>query len=98
MEAFDKQGIFYRQSDLTKSEIYLESLPLFSQGCVDLLDIKPLTLELQQLERRTARSGRDSVDHPPGGRDDYSNACCGALTLVAQQDRHRLEMVKLIGA
>ena len=95
-ELFDKHGITYRHSELTKSEIYLESLPLFSQGVVELLDIQPLTLELMQLERRTSRSGRDSVDHPPSGHDDLANSCCGALVLVAQRDRHTAYMVKIL--
>lgn len=82
-EQFQRQGVHYRHSDLTKSELYLESLPLFAQGCVDLLDSQPLTVELMQLERRTSRSGRDSVDHPPGGRDDHANAVCGVLSLLA---------------
>lgn len=82
-EAFSKEGIYYKHSELTKSECYLESLPLFSQGCVDLLDVPALTMELSQLERRTARSGKDSVDHPPQGRDDHANAACGCLALMA---------------
>ena len=69
-EAFSKEGIYYKHSELTKSECYLESLPLFSQGVIDLLDVPALTMELMQLERRTSRSGKDSVDHPPQGRDD----------------------------
>lgn len=94
-EAFDKNGISYKHSELTKSEIYLESLPLFSQGCVDLLDIQPLTVELMQLERRTSRNGRDAVDHPPGGRDDLANSCCGALVLLTQASRHTVKMVNM---
>jgi hypothetical protein len=31
------------------------------------------------LERRTSRSGRDSVDHAPGAHDDVANAVAGAL-------------------
>lgn len=85
IEAFSKESIHYQHSELTKSELYLEALPLFTQGCVDLLDVPALTTELMQLERRTARSGKDSVDHPPGGRDDHANACCGALALLAAQ-------------
>ena len=83
VEAFAKEGIHYKHSEFTKSELYLESLPLFSQGAIDLLDYQPLMLELMQLERRTARSGRDSVDHPPQGHDDYANAACGALVLAS---------------
>jgi hypothetical protein len=86
VEAFRKEGIRYQHAELTKSELYLESLPLFSQGVVDLLDYQPLLLELQALERRTSRSGRDSVDHPPQGRDDHANACCGVFSLLAAQE------------
>src|SRR6478735_867284 len=38
--------------------------------------------ELGNLERRTARGGRDSIDHPPGGKDDLANAAAGALVYV----------------
>jgi ribosomal protein L37AE/L43A len=44
-----------------------------------LLDNKKLISELSSLERRTGRSGRDSIDHPPGGHDDMANAAAGAL-------------------
>lgn len=92
--AFERQGVSYWHSELSKSEIYLESLPLFTTGAVDLLDYQPLLLELQQLERRTSKSGRDSVDHPPQGHDDYANAACGALVLAVRQEQHALYMVK----
>ena len=93
-ESFSQCGITYRHSELTKSELYLEVLPLFAQGCIDLLDLQPLLAELLQLERRTSRNGRDSVDHPPGAgsRDDLANSCCGALTLCSQQGRHQIQM------
>jgi len=77
--AFARHGIGYKHSELTKSALYLECLPLFAQGGVDLLDVRLLTTQLMQLERRTSRSGKDSVDHPSPGHDDYANACCGAL-------------------
>lgn len=96
VEAFRKAGIHYRHSDLTKSELYLECLPLFAQGAVDLLDAPPLQMQLQQLERRTSRSGRDSVDHPPGGHDDHANACCGVLALLAAQSRQVAYMIPVI--
>ena len=34
---------------------------------------------------RTARGGKDSVDHPPNGHDDLANAACGALVLTTAQ-------------
>lgn len=85
IEAFAQHGITYRHSERTKSELYLEALPLFATGVVDLLDVHPLVVELMQLERRTSRSGKDSVDHPPNGRDDLANSCCGCLALLAAQ-------------
>jgi hypothetical protein len=38
-----------------------------------------LLRELRLLERHTHRSGKDSIDHPKNGRDDYANAVCGCL-------------------
>jgi hypothetical protein len=96
VSSFRQQGITYKHSELSKSELYLEALPLFMTNCAELLDVRKLTMELQQLERRTARSGKDSVDHPPQGHDDYANACCGALSLCTQRVSE-VRMVKLIG-
>jgi len=64
-EAFRNHEIHYRLSDRTKSELYLEALPLFATGSVRLLDHRRLVTQLAQLERKTHRSGKDSVDHPP---------------------------------
>jgi hypothetical protein len=97
VEAFAKEGIHYKHSEFTKSQLYLESLPLFAQGAVDLLDYQPLLLELMQLERRTARSGKDSVDHPPGGRDDHANSCCGCLAVLASSGSLQACMVDIVG-
>jgi hypothetical protein len=95
-ESFARQGILYKHSELTASECYLEALPLFMTGCVELLDIRKLTMELQQLERRTGRSGKDSVSHPPSGHDDLANSCCGALSLCTQH-RSEIHAVKFTG-
>lgn len=81
--AFRRHGIEYKPSELTRSEIYLETLPLFSQGRVDLLDLPVLRTQLLLLERRTRAGGRDSVDHPRGAHDDHANSACGALRLAA---------------
>ncbi|WP_148360629.1 hypothetical protein [Acidisphaera rubrifaciens] len=47
-----------------------------------LLDVPRLTAQLCALERRTARGGRDSIDHAPGAHDDLANAAAGALVQV----------------
>jgi hypothetical protein len=52
---------------------------------VDLLDNARLIAQLVQLERRTARGGRDSIDHPAGGHDDLANAAAGAVVLAAKK-------------
>ena len=38
--------------------------------------------QLCGLDRRTARGGRDSIDHAPGGHDDLANAVAGAAALA----------------
>jgi hypothetical protein len=82
-EQFRKWGVEYVTSEHTKSEIYLESLPLLNSGKVELLDHPKLINQLIGLERRTARSGKDSIDHAPGSHDDVVNAACGALLMAS---------------
>ncbi len=81
--AFQRFGITYKPSELTRSEIYLETLPLFSQGRIELLDLPILRTQLLLLERRTRAGGRDSVDHPRGAHDDHANSAAGACRLAA---------------
>jgi hypothetical protein len=77
--AWQKAGIRYIKSELAKSDLYLETLPLFSRGLVRLPDHPRLLRELRLLERHTHRSGRDTVDHGRNGHDDHANAVCGVL-------------------
>lgn len=81
--SFKAHGVQYEPSELTKSEIYLEVLPLFNSRRIMLLDNDRLIRQFSGLERRTSRGGRDSVDHAPGGHDDLCNASAGALLLAA---------------
>ncbi len=84
-EQFRKGGIVYDVSELSKSEIYLEMLPLLNTpGRVEILDHPRLLAQVGALERRTARGGHDSVDHPPGSHDDVANAVAGAVVNVAR--------------
>jgi hypothetical protein len=82
-QAFEAEGVTYKVSGRSKSEVYLEALPLFTRGEVELPDSRPLLVELASLERRTARGGRDSVDHPRGAHDDKANVTCGVLVELA---------------
>jgi hypothetical protein len=67
--------------------LYLEALPLFARGAVSLPNHSQLIRELRLLERRTHRSGKDSVDHGSGGSDDHANAVVGILRQLSRRDR-----------
>ena len=84
-EQFRAHGIHYEPSNKTKSELYSSLLPLLNSGRVSLLDNKRLAAQILGLERRTSRSGRDSIDHGLGGHDDLANAVAGAVVLAAQR-------------
>ena len=77
VEQFAKVDIKYEQSARPKSELYQALLPLINSGTVDLLDHPRAIAQLCSLERRTARGGRDSIDHAPGAHDDVANAIAG---------------------
>jgi hypothetical protein len=62
-----------------KSELYANLLPVLNGGRAELLDHPRLAAQLIGLERRTARGGRDSIDHAPGAHDDIANAVVGVI-------------------
>jgi hypothetical protein len=66
-------GIEYAPSEKSKSDMYRDLLPLLNSRKTELLDLPRLATQLTGLERRTARGGRDSIDHPPGSYDDIAN-------------------------
>jgi hypothetical protein len=84
-EVFEKNGIAYLTAGKPKSAIYVDALPGINSGKVELLDLPRLINQICSLERRTARGGRDSIDHPPGGHDDIANAALGAIWLVRER-------------
>jgi hypothetical protein len=77
--AFKDAGIDYERSKLSRSELYVEALPHFARNTVEMPEHPRLIRELRMLERRTHRSGKDSIDHPRGGSDDYANVLAGAI-------------------
>ena len=64
--------------------IFLAVADLESSRC-ELFDNERLRHQLIGLERKTARGGRDSIDHGPGSssHDDLINAAAGALVLAS---------------
>lgn len=78
-EQFRKYGLQYELASQPKSILYQSLLPLLNSRRCALLDNPRLISQLVGLERRTARGGRDSIDHPPNAHDDIANAVAGAL-------------------
>jgi hypothetical protein len=77
-----KKGIQYELSDKSRSELYLAFLPIVNSKRCELLDPEHHRHQVNQfsnLERKTGRSGKDTVDHPPGSHDDIANAVAGVM-------------------
>jgi hypothetical protein len=81
-ERFEVHGITYEPADHNRSELYLAFLPMLNSGRVELLDNARMIMQFAGLERRTASSGRDSVNHTVGSHDDIANAVAGALVIA----------------
>ena len=72
--SYREAGVHLQPADFSRSESYLYMLPLFTTGRIEIPDEPTLRTELLGLQRRTGRSGKDAVDHPPHGHDDLANA------------------------
>ena len=77
-------GIQYELAEKPKSDIYRDCLAALNSAKIELLDHPRLVGQICSLERRTARGGKDSIDHPPGPnwKDDLANSALAALLLV----------------
>lgn len=84
-EEFAKHGIRYDVSELDRSGLYLETLAALNSGRVELPPCEILARQFAGLERRTSRSGRDQIDHAPGGHDDRANAAAGLVASLVKR-------------
>jgi hypothetical protein len=82
-ERFREHGIAYECAPKAKSDLYQNLLPLINSRMVDLIDNARLFAQIVGLERRTARGGRDSIDHAPGAHDDVANAVAGVVNVLS---------------
>ena len=96
-DSFRRHGVSYNHSMKTKNDIYLSFLPLVNAGECRLLDNVRLHNQLSQLERRTSRTGRDSIDHAPGAHDDLANAAAGAIVMAKRAARCRATVKAVMG-
>jgi hypothetical protein len=78
-DAFRLHGIAYRHCEQNRSELFLAFLPLLTGQAAVLLDQPRLIGQIANLERRTGKGGRDSVDHMRGQHDDLAVAVAGAM-------------------
>jgi hypothetical protein len=79
ISAFAKHGIGLSHASLSKSEIYVHVVPLFTAARVRLLNNQRLVDQLCALKRKVGEGGREIVDHPRNAHDDVANAVCGLL-------------------
>ena len=82
-DEFRRWGIDCKYTDKNKSQLYIELLPILNSGLIELPNDSKLINQLTLLERRTNRSGRDSIDHPLGGHDDRANVIAGLAAHTA---------------
>jgi len=87
-ERFRDHGISYEPAQKPKSDLYRDLLPAINSRKIYLLDHPRLLTQLVGLERRTARGGRDSIDHAPGAHDDLANAVAGLAAATHSKYRY----------
>jgi hypothetical protein len=85
-ELFNKHGIMYEVSELTKSDLFRDLLPRLNSASITLPRNDRLVAQLASLERVTSRAGKDSISHPPNGHDDIANAVAGVASRAAALD------------
>lgn len=69
-DEFMRWGVRYEVGELDRSALYIELLAAMNSGRVELPPDETMRRQMLALERRTGSSGRDIIDHPPGGHDD----------------------------
>jgi hypothetical protein len=84
-EVFRRFGITYEPCERPKSDLYIDLLAAMNSETVGLIEHERLQRQLISLERRTARGGRDIIDHMRGFKDDLANCVAGAVWLSQQQ-------------
>jgi hypothetical protein len=82
---FRKQGIVYRQSALSKSDLYVNALPLFTMSKILLPKDKELEDEIIGLERKTLMNGKQEISHAIGYHDDKVNSALGCAVSVYKE-------------
>jgi hypothetical protein len=96
-EAFRAHNVEYEISELDRSRLYLELLPVANAGTVELPNDTKLLAELRGLERRRGTAGRDRVDHRPGSHDDRANAVAGVVYVTSAKNSYDIDILNDTG-
>jgi hypothetical protein len=90
-EQFGKFGVIVEPAAKPKSDLYQDTLALLNSTRISLLDDQRAFNQLISLERRTARSGRDVIDHPPNQHDDLINSVAGVASQLIVKGTYNLD-------
>jgi hypothetical protein len=96
-ERFREHGITYEMAAKPKSDLYRDLLPAINSRNVHLLDDARLIAQIVGLERRTARGGKDSIDHAPNSHDDLANSVAGVVAALASSAHGYDSSMKWVG-
>lgn len=96
-DEFLRWGIRYEPSEMDRSSLYIELLAALNSGRVEIPPDEATRRQLLSLERRTGSSGRDIIDHPPGGHDDRANAVAGLVAHTDMKARSGMSRARVIG-
>ena len=87
-QEFAKHNITYRPSELDRSKLYAQFLPLVNSAECRLLDHPKMVNQFVSLRRTISASGNQVIDHPARGHahDDVANCVSGAILLVSHDE------------
>lgn len=92
-DEFAKHGIQFEYIGLNRSELYQEFLPVVLTGRIELPNDSKLVNQICSLERRTSRSGKDSIDHAIGAHDDRANVTAALAYAIKTANANTLPKV-----
>lgn len=87
VDEFKRHGITIEPAGRAKSELYSDALARLNSAQCELPPDHRMAKQFLDLERKTSRGGRDSIDHPPGSHDDRANAVAGLLAISKAKRR-----------
>lgn len=84
-ERFSAHHVAYEPLEKAKSDLYRDALPMMNSHRVRMVDNAKLRKQFIDLERRTTRGGKDTIDHPANGHDDLANAVAGVISELSDE-------------